>query len=360
MRIVYGGPDAASMGMTFIDAMDRVCDGGHVRIVSPYLAPERLEQLMARSTRLSVITDFGACFSVLNATARRRLCTIIADRIDAFRHLAGVHAKVVFSQSRVLLGSANLTASGLEDRDELGAIFHEATQLAEARTWFEALWSRGVIPDAVYLEQWLENLPPFMMSALPPFTPHVTARRKTVRSPATKDAVPKPRVRPLDEVLRQSGSAEWVRQYLGAVRWIYEHLTLEADDPRLMLTTPQDGHINLSINNRWVLQHSRDYTHTRIMLPTAQARALAKRLRHPVPWQFGKRGDEIDPPSMAFFPGFAFLSDPEITTPYLRVLRASLLYGKRQPNRHHHRPDLLALALDPRALEAELLRLRMR
>ncbi len=348
------------MGMTFVEALERVCDGGHLRIVAPYISPGRLRELMKRSARLSVVTDFVACFSVLSGAERSEMTELVCDHAAAFRHVTKVHAKVVFSQSRVLIGSANLTKNGFEVRDELGVLHHEATQLAEARVWFEDLWTRGEVFDAEYFRSWEGKVPAARVAEIPPFAPGIVSTRKPTKEQKSDPRNQKPvrSARSLEDVLRQSESPSWIRSYLGVVRWIYEQIGLDPDDRRLMLTAPKAGGINLTINNRWVLQHSKEFTHTRITLPMPKAVELARRYPQDGPYQFSPRGAELEPPGMVFVPGFDFLEDPKIASPYLKAIRTELRYGVQTPNRHHHRPDLLALALDVKALNQELRKLR--
>jgi hypothetical protein len=352
MRIVYGGPEASTMGMTFVDAIEKVCDGGHLRVVAPYIAPDRLRELIKRSARFSIITDFTACYASLNGSERNKMTSLVAEHSDAFRHLPEVHAKVVFSQSKILVGSANLTGKGLEQRDELGALFHEATQLAEARAWFEALWARGRVVYAEDLREWVAKLPAYQPVALPPF-----GGAKATAKPAGKSTPQASRDNmDLDAILLLAPSKAILSQYLGIIRWAYEQLGVNADDPRLVVSIPETNRIQLSINNRWVLQHSDDYTTIRFLLTLKDTERFAANRNYMDDYQFSSRNSDRgqDPPCLVRIIGFEPLANERIGRAYLDAMRTELQKGRRAPNRKHHRPDLLELILDERKLDRHL------
>ncbi|WP_434480129.1 phospholipase D-like domain-containing protein [Gemmatimonas sp.] len=336
--------------MTVVDALAQVCDGGHVHLVAPYISPARLEAVITQSDRVSVITDLTECFRALSAPDRNALVKLIADREGAFRHLPNVHAKVVFSRSRMLVGSANLTNMGLETRDELGVLFHEATQLAEARVWFKALWDRGAPVDADSLRAWVASLPVYQPIDLPEFEKRVGKKKVTVAPAQT----PPREAKELDAVLRLAPSRAILQRYLGIINWAYGELGVPEDDPRLVVSIPKTNHIYLSINNRWVLQHSDDFSVIGILLPSATASRLARRKEHVSTWQFDERRDGEVPPCLFRTRGYDLLNEPQVLTEFAKAMRTELQYGRRASNRRFHRADLLALILDPKQLQRHL------
>lgn len=351
MRIVYGGPGAAEMGRTFGDALEQVCDGGHVRIVSPYISPDKLTDVLRRSARVSVITDLLACFSVLSVSDRAKMTTLICDHISAVRHLPGVHAKVVFSQSRFLLGSANLTSKGFESRDELGVLFHEATQLAEAREWFEALWNRGRPLYAEDVLAWVTELKEPLVVTMPPFAPiPPQAARKPTAAPHESSR----RVRAeVDAVLSRVPDTADLRAYLGLIRWAYTELGVPTDDPRIVVSVSRN-YIHLSINNRWVLQPGDDPGLWGFLLELPFAEKIARRGRGIIAYQYSSARRNEEPPCIFAVRGLKLLDDPQVRSAFLRAMQAELRKGRSGSNRRYHRADLLDLILDERALHQRL------
>lgn len=359
MRLAYGGTHGAEKGLTISDAVAKVCDGGPLSIVAPYIDPDRLAALISASTRIRVITDFVACFSVLDAARRTKMISLVCAHIGAFRHLPGVHAKVLLSSSRLLVSSANLTTRGLEERDELGVFFFEATQLAEARLWTDELWSRASVLDVASFRQWAATLPAWTSPSLPPLLMAPVAKRAgsnaTSPSPMPSASAPK-----LEDVLRAFPSKDWIRQYLGIIRWAYEGLGVEPDDARLVVTIRRDKGVFLSINNRWVLQHTSTYDGIGLLLPASLAESLARRRRNTNMWQFDGRQSGENPPYLFRFAGFDVLSDTAMMDSCREAMRHELRYARQSANRKYHRYDLQEIIQDEQKLEATMQSLRLR
>lgn len=73
-------------------------------------------------------------------------------------HLNRLHAKVYWTPTNVIVGSANASANGLGDEGELGTIeaallTDDVTTRNNAATWFDGMWKKGKKIDDAMLEQ---------------------------------------------------------------------------------------------------------------------------------------------------------------------------------------------------------------
>lgn len=130
----------ATESCAFADAAREVLKAspsGEVRLISPYLSHTVLAALIAnRPFRL--ITDLAACFE---AYTDEPLASILSAHCAQIRQRDRVHAKLVLTDNAALLGSANLTDSGFADRDELGCVLFDVSQVRTLRAWFDDLWA---------------------------------------------------------------------------------------------------------------------------------------------------------------------------------------------------------------------------
>lgn len=92
--------------------------------------------------------------------ARPRAWNFIREHLDRIHHLPAIHAKTVISDSLAMMGSANLTATGILGRTELGVLIEEPTLVQELNQWFADLWAETMPPivdETSAFVQWLDE-----------------------------------------------------------------------------------------------------------------------------------------------------------------------------------------------------------
>ena len=69
---------------------------------------------------------------------------------DSVRHLSNLHSKIVISEKKMIIGSANFSSSGLtanpdgqEGWEEAGVVVGNKDQIDVAQSWFEQLWDKA-------------------------------------------------------------------------------------------------------------------------------------------------------------------------------------------------------------------------
>jgi hypothetical protein len=143
--------DGEVKSTAFANATRKVLDhggpDGELRVVSPYLGAAVIAELL-RGHRFRLVTDLDECFGGARDGA---LAAYLAEHASSVRHVPGVHAKLFASAGALMLGSANLTKSGLAERDELGIVTTDAGLLRDVGAWFDQLWGRAAPIDAAML-----------------------------------------------------------------------------------------------------------------------------------------------------------------------------------------------------------------
>jgi hypothetical protein len=128
------------------------------------LEKERLNITGSKPTRIICDLLSGGC----NPNEIERLLDLSSERDVQVRHLNRLHAKVYWTPTAAIVGSANASANGLGDEGNLGTI--EAALLTDdkvalnaAAAWFEKIWEKAKTIDGVLLAQgreaWLRRAP---------------------------------------------------------------------------------------------------------------------------------------------------------------------------------------------------------
>ena len=159
--IVFPGssdPTANSVAEAMLTVRCLLQPGDTLRIVAPFLSVQVVEA-MTDGTDFQIITDISAC---LDANPCPRLRRFIVDNADRIRHRPGAHAKLVAHTLAGFAGSANMTISAAEYRDETGFLTFTPELVGALNENFAHLWSLAV-PLPIEQIKAGEALPPSLL-----------------------------------------------------------------------------------------------------------------------------------------------------------------------------------------------------
>lgn len=159
-KLIYHQPGGSPNTSPFDDAILQVAEQGDVKIVSPYIGISYLQRIIDVSGDWMLISDIEAWLSSLSFRARPRAWRFIRENLDRIHHCPAIHAKTVIGQSLVMLGSANLTNTGILGRTEMGVLLEDPILVDELHDWFDSLWDQTappVVDEASAFVQWLDN-----------------------------------------------------------------------------------------------------------------------------------------------------------------------------------------------------------
>lgn len=159
-RLIYHRSDAPLATSPFDEAILEVARTGPVRIVSPYIGVAYLERVIAVSSEWHLISDVEEWLSSLSVRARPKAWGFIRENLARIHHCPAIHAKAVIGQSLAMIGSANLTSTGILGRTEMGILLDEPSILVEIGAWFDGLWGQTASPyidETSAFIQWLDE-----------------------------------------------------------------------------------------------------------------------------------------------------------------------------------------------------------
>lgn len=160
-KLIYHPLSSTAQTSPFDEAAVLVAQSGPIRIVSPYIGVAYLERLIAQSGGAwQLITDVEAWLGSLSFRARPRAWTFIRENLEDIHHCPDIHAKLVLSDSLAMMGSANLTKTGILGRTEMGILIDELALIQELQDWFADLWLQTdppVVDEASAFIQWLDD-----------------------------------------------------------------------------------------------------------------------------------------------------------------------------------------------------------
>lgn len=207
-KLIYHSPSSSCITSPFDEAILRVAKDGALKIVSPFVGVSYLERVIGVSNQWELISDIEAWLSSLSCRARPRAWGFIRANLDRIHHCAAIHAKTVIGESLALLGSANLTNTGILARDEMGVLLDDPTLIEELHSWFDQLWQQTAPPvldeTSAYI-QWLDQEAQAIASRSKPDALSTPGQRVRTRLATIPRVMQAPIEKPLDLALVAEG-----------------------------------------------------------------------------------------------------------------------------------------------------------
>jgi hypothetical protein len=157
-QLIYHSPSSPTSLSPFDAAMLSVAEGRAIKITTPYVGLSYLKRLIGVSTEWRLISDVQAWLGSVNRTERSKAWSFIMEHISLIHHFPDLHAKTVISTHRGFLGSANLTASGILGRTEMGVLVEDEGGVRQMNLWFDELWAMSEPPSVEEGERLIQSL----------------------------------------------------------------------------------------------------------------------------------------------------------------------------------------------------------
>lgn len=349
-RLIYHNQVSSDGGVSPFDrAITKMVTDEVVRIASPYVGFNYLNKIIELADDWWLITDLNEMLRLQPVKHRAEMADFVIRNSDRIRHCPDLHAKVVVAGTRAMAGSANLTNKGITGRIEMSVLFGDCRQVSELQSWFDHLWEQieSVSERSIY--EFIEKVPVVAESHESTNFPSIFSG---VRS--SLDADPDGRLASdgydLVEHLRIAPSRSWASLWLDMAKQLVEVAELGPDDPRLVMSLPQDRSMAVTINRRYVLNVSqpfddfRGYPDIGVILP-ASMRDELDRMPNVIgvfPFRDGHRGETPDtaPLFVTFSNGESFKFKPAILDSWNEAVLTECLHGQKSNNRRHHQPTM--------------------
>jgi hypothetical protein len=104
------------------------------------------------------LSDIEAWFSSCTYSEKEETYQFVVNNLGSIRHISKLHAKMVLSNNGALIGSANLTNSGMLRNRELAVFVKEENQVQELWQWFNQLWGGASFPELKQVNQAFQDL----------------------------------------------------------------------------------------------------------------------------------------------------------------------------------------------------------
>ncbi len=365
IKLIYHTPESASGGVSpFDEAIIHITTDEDVLVACPYLRLSYLKRITSLCKSWRVLTDVEEWLALYNHTARVEIQNFIGQHSEHIRHVKDLHTKVIVSNQKALVGSANLTDKGITKRVEMSVLFEQEPQVDELLEWFDSLWSQSKPINAKELQACIRSMPakaptdgniPRISSQAPP----IRSKLKSVQEHGDHPVVTsygEATSEQLVERVKFTPSREWIDHYFDLMKLLLETTGLTNDDQRLVTSMPQGKKsLPVSINNRYVLGLEPWQGGFGIGIIYGPEFERMPHLRDQVlmVWTFRqRRGENTDAPFYILLKDApSILESPEIKEGWLRAALHQVPRAQSSPYRKYHQSVVYkaAVNLDYRA-----------
>lgn len=188
-KLLYHPKHSENEESVFDKAISEICTNNAIKLVSPYIGIDYLQRITALSVNWKLISDVNEWLSSSSSNDRMKIVDFIKLNLEKIHHYNDIHAKVVISQDKAYLGSANLTSSGLLRRTEMGILIDDKILLQELDAWFDENWLDTAPPNLWEIADFLKsNNEDFLERRIPKKT--IKSKGKTIQKTFVKIKTP--------------------------------------------------------------------------------------------------------------------------------------------------------------------------
>ena len=332
--IVHHTDESADGGVSPFDtAIREIIAGEDVLFASPYITLNYFEGVIDDTASWRLLTDMEAWLDNYRRSERETIREFVARHHERIRDVRNLHAKAVIGETGALVGSANLTRTGLGRRDELGVRFDEPERIAELREWFEKLWNESSPAKLDAIDERIQTSSPVPSSAsgssatsIPSESRRVSASlttsgRSNRRTSETTDVASEGTHRRLIERVGKAQSRNWIDQHFDVFEELLSVTELAEDDPILVASIPKSGGIHITINNRYVLAMMRPTQSQTSFILSDDTDGLSELISQATKHErFSDTSDEPSPHLLAFDNGLEQIADPSFRRGWLKAI----------------------------------------
>jgi len=144
-KLIYHSKESRAKDISLIDNTIRnMILGEDVLIVCPFLGIEYLKLITAMCKSWKLLTDINAWVDSYKSNPKQlsQIRDFIFLEEEHIRHYWNIHAKVIITTEKALIGSANFTKQGLYDREEMDIVVEDSKQINELSDWYTQLWDQ--------------------------------------------------------------------------------------------------------------------------------------------------------------------------------------------------------------------------
>ncbi|WP_435077551.1 phospholipase D-like domain-containing protein [Halococcus sp. AFM35] len=359
-ELIHHTDESADGGVSPFDTVIReIVAGEDVLLASPYITLDYLEGLVNDTASWRLLTDMEAWLDSCPASERETISEFVAHNHGRIRDVRNLHAKAVIGETGALVGSANLTRTGLGRRDELGVRFDEAERIAELREWFEGLWNESSRAKLDAIDERIRTSSPVSSSAKSSGPTSISSDSRRVNASLTKSEDTTQRTVAADtenedahrRLIKRVGKAPnrgWINQHFDLFEELLSVTGLTEDDPILVASIPKSGGIHITINNRYVLTMMRPTRSQTSFILSDDTEDLDELISQTTKHErFSDTNDEPSPHLLAFGDGLERITNPSFKRGWLKAILSEVENSAEKARwRSKHEPVVYRAAIN--------------
>ncbi len=260
MKLIYHKLDKDEES-PFLKSLVEIFQNNAVKITCPYIDRKYLTTLIDKTNDIKVITDVTAWLqSCSNNKERSKSLKLIKSLGEKIHHCDNLHSKVFFNNKKALLGSANLTVSGMRKNHEMSILFNDTNLIEELNTWFRELWDKTNIIDS-------KNLKTIKKRIINNNSKKYNKEKRVkvdINSPDIFAMVPSEiksfsqlndeEFEDIKEIAELFPSRTWLEEFLEIWRYVIENYNIDEDDKRITLSAPsKNDRLAMTIGQRYAV-----------------------------------------------------------------------------------------------------------
>ncbi len=256
MKLIYHDLNSNNEESPIDNEIISLSKGQTVFIVCPYLNLVYLKRIIDISKNWKLITDINEWVYSLNINQRKEIKKLLLNQKGKIKHISSLHAKVLITEKNAIIGSANLTESGILKKIEMSVLFNEVEKITELLDWFNILWEKGTILSGKKVEA-IDNIK------------YVKPKKSTIINNIHNELIfQEARMKKIDNgfnyedesdnylikgIQKLKNSRAWIESYFNLLDDLIKELHIEKNSHKISFSITNRFRISFIIGNRYII-----------------------------------------------------------------------------------------------------------
>ena len=258
MKLIYHDINLANQISQFDKEIIDIVKGQDLLIVCPYIGLGYINRLLNLSSNWKIITDVEEWIYSHQSNIQRDLIKdFIKSNSDRIKHISLIHAKVIITDNKAFVGSANLTESGICERIEMSVSFDDQDKIKELKDWFDSLWNIGIKPQQRQIESFINDNVIVLSKKVSVIKNPISLRIKKATLvnfnqiiSVTKDH----ETHLAMGIFKLSQDFLWINGYFDLINDLFKEFVISNNSQKIAMTVNKDLKIPISIGQRYIIR----------------------------------------------------------------------------------------------------------
>ena len=247
-------------------AITNIAKDNDISVICPYIGINYFNRILSIANSWKLITDVEEwILSHHDEKSRLEIINFVKENKCKIHHIRNVHAKVILTNHKAIIGSANFTDNGIRNNIEIAILTRDEKLNSELNEWFGSIWEKSKDVSLEELEKYYSSIKTIYQNNSVSDKTYSLSSPKSIKTKlldlgldnliiSTNSNDHKVEER-LIKILKYYPNKKWIEGYFDLVKIMIDKFEIKNDDQRISMVIPKSGRrLPVNVGQRWVIR----------------------------------------------------------------------------------------------------------